>query len=59
MALGKSYKVWQKLNSKGPYSVLLEQRNRAETLLFESTVVAALGRLIVLGALHLMMFQYL
>ena len=43
MAMGKSYKVWQKLSPQGPYSVLLEQRNRDESLLFESLVVAALG----------------
>lgn len=43
MAMGKSYKVWHKINGQGPYSVLLEQRNRDEALLFESLVVAALG----------------
>ena len=40
--MGKSYKVWHKSN--GPYSVLLEQRNRDEVLLFESLVVASLGK---------------
>lgn len=42
--MGKSYKVWQKNVAPGPYSVLLEQRNRAEALLFESLVIAALGK---------------
>lgn len=44
MAMGKSYKVWHKNNTHGPYSVLLEQRNRDEALLFESLVVASLGK---------------
>lgn len=44
MAMGKGYKVWHKLNTQSPYSVLLEQRNRDESLLFESQVVAALGK---------------
>lgn len=43
MAMGKSYKIWHKINGQGPYSVLLEQRNRDEALLFESLVIAALG----------------
>jgi hypothetical protein len=43
MAMGKSYKIWHKVNGQGPYSVLLEQRNRDEALLFESLVIAALG----------------
>lgn len=41
--MGKSYKIWHKNNGQGPYSVLLEQRNRDESLLFESLVIAALG----------------
>lgn len=41
--MGKSYKIWHKV-SGGPYSVLLEQRNRDEALLFESLVIAALGK---------------
>lgn len=43
MAMGKSYKLWHKVTGQGPYSVLLEQRNREESLLFESLVIAALG----------------
>lgn len=43
MVMGKSFKVWHKVNSQGPYSVLLEQRGREEALLFESLVIAALG----------------
>jgi len=44
--MGKSFKVWHKVNSQGPYSVLLEQRGREEALLFESLVIAALGKMI-------------
>ena len=43
--MGKSFKVWHKITGQGPYSVLLEQRNREEALLFESLVVAALGKI--------------
>lgn len=43
MAMGKSYKLFHKNAGQGPYSVLLEQRNRSEALLFESLVIAALG----------------
>ena len=45
MAMGKSYKLFHKNAGSGPYSVLLEQRNRSEALLFESLVIAALGML--------------
>ena len=48
MAMGKSYKIWHKINGHGPYSVLLEQRNRDEALLFESSVIAALGNQILI-----------
>jgi len=44
MAMGKSYKIWHKNNGQSPYSVLLEQRSRDESLLFESLVIAALGK---------------
>ncbi|XP_068082117.1 synaptojanin-1 [Anabrus simplex] len=43
MAMGKSYRVFEKINPPKPYSVLLEQRNRDETLLFESQAVAVLS----------------
>ena len=52
MAMGKSYKIWHKINGQGPYSVLLEQRNRDEALLFESLVIAGLGKVDVLCKLH-------
>ena len=53
MAMGKSYKIWHKVNGQGPYSVLLEQRNRDEALLFESLVIAPLGNKIKYLIIHL------
>lgn len=45
MALGKSFRIYHKINTQNPlaYSVILEQRNRNETLLFESEAVAVLS----------------
>ena len=40
--MGKSFRVCEKINPPNPYSVLLEQRNKEETLLFESQAVAVL-----------------
>jgi phosphatidylinositol-bisphosphatase len=42
MAMGKGFRVCEKINPPNPYSVLLEQRNKEETLLFESQAVAVL-----------------
>ncbi|KAK6622419.1 hypothetical protein RUM44_002230 [Polyplax serrata] len=43
MAMGKGFRVFEKLNPPNPYSILLEQRNRDETLLFESQAIAVLS----------------
>ncbi|KDR22712.1 Synaptojanin-1 [Zootermopsis nevadensis] len=43
MAMGKGFRVCEKINPPNPYSVLLEQRNKEETLLFESQAVAVLS----------------
>ncbi|CAG2054275.1 unnamed protein product [Timema podura] len=43
MAMGKSFRVFEKVSPPNPYSILLEQRNRDETLLFESQAVAVLS----------------
>ncbi|PSN48304.1 Synaptojanin-1 [Blattella germanica] len=43
MAMGKGFRVFEKINPPNPYSVLLEQRNKEETLLFESQAVAVLS----------------
>lgn len=43
MAMGKGFRVFEKLNPPNPYSILLEQRNKDETLLFESQAVAVLS----------------
>ena len=50
--MGKCYKIWHKIYGQGPYSVLLEQRNRDEALLFESLVIAGLGKVDMLCKLH-------
>lgn len=42
MAMGKSYRVLEKVIPPNPYSVLLEHRNKEESLLFESSAVAVL-----------------
>lgn len=45
MALGKSFRIYHKVNPQNPlaYSVILEQRNKNETVLFESDAVAVLS----------------
>lgn len=43
MAMGKGFRVFEKLNPPNPYSILLEQRNKDETLLFESQAIAVLS----------------
>jgi len=40
--MGKGFRVCEKINPPNPYSVLLEQRSKEETLLFESQAVAVL-----------------
>ena len=42
MSMRKAFRVSFKNSTSGPYSVLLENRNREETLLFESGAVAVL-----------------
>lgn len=42
MAMGKCFRLFEKVNPPNPYSILLEQRNKEETLLFESQAVAIL-----------------
>ncbi|KAL1129891.1 hypothetical protein AAG570_012835 [Ranatra chinensis] len=43
MAMGKGFRVLEKVNPPNPYSVLLEQRNKEQALLFESQAVAVLS----------------
>lgn len=42
MAMGKAFRVFEKINPPNPYSILLEQRNKDESILFESQAVAVL-----------------
>jgi len=42
MAMGKGFRVYEKLDSPKPHSIILEQRSRKETLLFESQAIAVL-----------------
>ncbi|CAN8028166.1 unnamed protein product [Ixodes persulcatus] len=44
MPLGKSFRIYHKVRPPNPYSVLLEQRAKNETLLFESRAVAVLSQ---------------
>uniref|UniRef100_A0A8D8SPY4 phosphoinositide 5-phosphatase n=1 Tax=Cacopsylla melanoneura TaxID=428564 RepID=A0A8D8SPY4_9HEMI len=43
MSMGKSFRVLEKVNPPSPYSILLEHRNKEESLLFESSAVAVLS----------------
>ncbi|XP_066592854.1 synaptojanin-1 isoform X2 [Prorops nasuta] len=43
MAMGKSFRVYEKLQQSYPHSLILEQRNHKETVLFESQAVAVLS----------------
>ncbi|KAK1136356.1 hypothetical protein K0M31_000917 [Melipona bicolor] len=43
MAMGKGFRVYEKLKPPSPHSLILEQRNRKETVLFESQAVAVLS----------------
>lgn len=36
MAMSKGYRVLEKSNPPSPHSIILEHRNKTETLLFES-----------------------
>ncbi|XP_031787323.1 synaptojanin-1 isoform X1 [Nasonia vitripennis] len=42
MAMGKFFRVYEKLKPPNPYSIIMEHRNYSETLLFESQAVAVL-----------------
>ena len=44
MAMGKSFRLYEKNKPPNPHSIILEHRNFTETLLFESQVVAALSK---------------
>ncbi|XP_017880386.1 synaptojanin-1 isoform X1 [Ceratina calcarata] len=43
MAMGKGFRVYEKLKPPKPHSLILEQRNKKETVLFESQAVAVLS----------------
>lgn len=43
MAMGKSFRVFEKVNPPNPYSILLEHRNKDDSILFESQAVAVLS----------------
>ncbi|XP_033341433.1 synaptojanin [Megalopta genalis] len=43
MAMGKGFRVYEKLKPPSPHSLILEQRNRKETVLFEAQAVAVLS----------------
>lgn len=42
MAMGKGFRVFGKNDPPNPYSVIIEQRNRDDCILFESQAVAVL-----------------
>ncbi|CAB3386484.1 Hypothetical predicted protein [Cloeon dipterum] len=44
MAMGKGFRVFEKINPPNPYSVLVEQRGKDDTLLLESQAVAVLSQ---------------
>lgn len=44
MAMGKSFRIYEKTKPPNPYSIILEQRNYQQTLLFESSAVAELSK---------------
>ena len=46
MVLSKSFSVYKRLNETQAVSVLLEKRDKPESLLFESGAVAELGKLL-------------
>ena len=46
MVLSKSFTVYKRSNDTQAVSVLLEKRDKPESLLFESGAVAELGRLL-------------
>ena len=46
MAMSKGFRVLEKSKPPSPHSVLLEHRNKPETLLFESQAVAVLCKYI-------------
>lgn len=46
MAMSKGFRVFEKSKPPTPYSILLEHRNKSETLLFESNAVAVLCKLL-------------
>jgi hypothetical protein len=46
MVLSKSFSVYKRLNTTQAVSVLLERRDKPESLLFESGAVAELGMLL-------------
>lgn len=46
MAMGKGFRVYEKLKPPSPHSLLLERRNHKETVLFESQAVAVLCKYI-------------
>ncbi|KAK2582571.1 hypothetical protein KPH14_004860 [Odynerus spinipes] len=43
MAMGKGFRVYEKLKPPSPHSLILERRNHKETVLFESQAVAVLS----------------
>lgn len=42
MAMGKSFRIFERDNGSTPYSVLVEQRSKDTSLMFENNVVAVL-----------------
>lgn len=49
MAMGKFFRVYEKLKPPNPYSIIMEHRNYSETLLFESQAVAVLSKYSLFG----------
>ncbi|XP_011307033.1 synaptojanin-1 [Fopius arisanus] len=43
MAMGKGFRIYEKLKPPSPHSLILEHRNRKDTVLFESQAVAVLS----------------
>ena len=46
MVLSKAFSVYKRRNETQAVSVILEKRDKSESLLFESGAVAELGRLV-------------
>jgi hypothetical protein len=56
MAMGKAFRIYEKLKPPNPHSIILEHRNNSQTLIFESDAVAVLSKFIVSIKLYFISF---